>query len=346
MKTTLLLLTLALALHLPQPATAAPAVEEPSVQVETADLKRQAMVETLTVYGTVMPVTSATENMSFPRPVQITRLLVAPGQVVKRGEALLELSTEAGAAAAYSQATSEEDYARGELKRMEDLAAQRLATQSQVAAARKALQDAQTNLAAQQNLGTGVNRQTVTATFDALVTSISVQQGDRIQPGTPVMQLAKSDALRALLGVEPEDANRVHPGMAIRLASVFDSASVVDTKVNKVFGAINPQTRLVDVESKLQGPVAGFLPGMQVRGEIDLGGQEEWVAPRSAVLRDERGAYLFQVRDGRARRIDVSTGVENGGLIAVSGPLDRDLKVVVLGNYELNDGMAVREAGK
>jgi hypothetical protein len=38
--------------------------------------------------------------------------------------------------------------------------------------------------------------------------------------------------------------------------------------------------------------------------------------------------------------------VENGGLIAVSGPLDRDLKVVVLGNYELNDGMAVREAGK
>jgi RND family efflux transporter MFP subunit len=346
MKTTFLLLTLALALNLPQPATAAPAADEPSVQVKTADLKRQAMAETLTVYGTVMPVTGATENMSFPRPVQIARLLVAPGQVVKRGEALLELSTEASAAAAYSQAASAEAYARGELKRMEDLAAQRLATQSQVAAARKALQDAQANLAAQQKLGTGVGRQTVTAAFDALVASISVQQGDRIQPGTPVMQLARSGALRALLGVEPEDAGRVRPGMPIRLAAVFGSADAVNASVSKVFGAINPQTRLVDVEARLQGPAAGFLPGMQVRGVIDLGGREAWVVPRSAVLRDGRGAYLFQVRDGRARRVDVSTGVENGGLVAVSGSLNRDLKVVVLGNYELKDGMAVREAGK
>ncbi|MFN3397958.1 MAG: efflux RND transporter periplasmic adaptor subunit [Sulfurimicrobium sp.] len=346
MKTTYLFLALALTMNLPHAASAAPAKDEPSVEVKTASLRSQTMSETLTVYGTVMPVTGATENMSFPRPVQIARLLVAPGQVVKRGEALLELSTEASAAAAYSQAQSAENFARGELGRMEDLAAQRLATQSQVAAARKALLDAQANLAAQQKLGTGVGKQTVTAPFDALVASISAQQGDRIQPGTPVMQLAKSGALRALLGVEPEDVYRVRTGMPIRLAAVFGSVGAVNAKVSKVFGAINPQTRLVDVEAVLHGPASGFLPGMQVRGVIDLGGREYRVVPRSAVLRDGRGAYLFQVQGGRARRVDVSTGVENGGIVAVSGPLDSSLKVVVLGNYELKDGMAVREAGK
>jgi hypothetical protein len=62
------------------------------------------------------------------------------------------------------------------------------------------------------------------------------------------------------------------------------------------------------------------------------------------VLRDGRGAYLFQVKDGHALRVDVAVGVESGGIVTVSGRLDSRLKVVVLGNYELQDGMALREA--
>lgn len=338
-----LLLMLTAVLNLPLLATAA---DEPSVQVRTEALRRQTVSETLTVYGTVMPATGATQNVSFPRPVQVDRLLVAPGQVVKRGEPLLEVSTDATAAAAYRQAESAEAFARGELKRVNDLAAQQLATQSQRAAARKALQDAQSALVAQQKLGAGLNKQTVKAPFDALVAAISVQQGDRIQPGATVMQLARSGALRALLGVEPEDADRVRVGMPIRLTSVFSSGKTVDATVTQVFGAINPQTRLVDVAARLTGLARGLLPGMQVRGLIGLEGQDSWVVQRSAVLQDGRGAYLFQVSNGHARRVDVTVGVESGGIVAVSGKLDSRLKVVVLGNYELKDGMALREAGQ
>jgi membrane fusion protein (multidrug efflux system) len=339
----LLMLTVVLSLPLIASATAA---DEPSVLVRTEALRRQTVSETLTVYGTVIPATGATENVSFPRPVQVDRLLVAPGQVVKRGEPLLEVSTDATAAAAYRQAESAEAFARGELKRMQDLAAQQLATQSQLAAARKALHDAQSVLAAQQKLGAGLNKQTVKAPFDALVAAISVQQGDRIQPGATVMQLARSGALHALLGVEPEDVGRVRVGMPIRLASVFSSGETVAATVSQVFGAINPQTRLVDVAARLTGSPRGLLPGMQVRGHIALEGQDSWVVQRSAVLQDGRGAYLFQVSDGHARRVDVTVGVESDGVVAVSGKLDSRLKVVVLGNYELKDGMALREAGR
>jgi len=344
-KTGFLALLLIIAMTPPLAASAA-AGDEPSVLVRTESLRKQTISETLTVYGTVMPATGATENVSFPRPVQIARLLVAPGQVVKRGEPLLELATEATAAAAYRQAESAEMFARGELKRMDDLAAQQLATRSQVAAARKALQDAQAALAAQRQLGTGLNSQTVKAPFDALVATISAQQGDRIQPGTTIMQLGRSGALRALLGVEPEDASRVRVGMPIRLASVFGSGKTVNAKVSQVFGAINPQTRLVDVAARLAGPTDGLLPGMQVRGLIDLGGQEYWAVSRSAVLRDGRGAYLFQVQDGHAKRVDVTVGGESGGAVAISGAVDSRLKVVVLGNYELKDGMVVREQAR
>ncbi|NMM37252.1 MAG: efflux RND transporter periplasmic adaptor subunit [Glaciimonas sp.] len=344
MKNLFLLLVMSMTVSLLSPAaSAAPAADVPSVLVKTASLQHQAMSDTLTVYGSVMPVTGATENISFPRPVQIVRLLVATGQVVKRGEPLLVISTDASAIAAYRQATSAETYAQSELKRMEDLMAQQLATQSQVAAARKTLLDAQANLAAQRGVGNGIGKQTVTSPFEGLVVSIAVQQGDRIQSGAPAMQLARSGRLRTLMGVEPEDVSRVRTGMAIRLVSVFGSDHVLNAKVSKVFGTINPQTRLVDVEAVLPGAAIGFLPGMQVRGVIDIGAKSAWVVPRSAVLRDALGTYLFQVKDGQAKRVAVSTDVENKGVVAVSGPLDGSLKVVVLGNYELKDGMPVRE---
>jgi len=346
MKTKFLLLTVTIALTPLQMTSAAPVAHEPSVLVKTEALHKQTVSETLTVYGTVMPATGATENVSFPRPVLVARLLVAPGQMVKRGEPLLELATDAIAEAAYLQAESAEVFARGELKHVEDLAAQQLATQSQLAAARKTLQDAQSNLAAQQKLGAGVNSQIVKAPFNALVATLSVQQGDRIQPGTTVMQLARSGALRVLLGVEPEDVSRVRVGMPIRLTSVFGNGKMVDASVSQVFGIINPQTRLVDVAARLAVSTNGLLPGMQVRGLVDLGGKEYWMVPRSAVLQDGRGSYLFQVQGGYAKRVEVTVEVENGATIAVSGILDNRLKVVVLGNYELTDGMLVREAAQ
>jgi RND family efflux transporter MFP subunit len=225
------------------------------------------------------------------------------------------------------------------------LATQQLATQSQVAAARKALTDAQASLAAQRNLGAGMSRQTITAPYDAVVTSIAVQQGDRVSSGASVMQLMKPGGLQVLLGVEPEEASRVRTGMSIRLVPVFGNGGVVTAKVSKVFGLINPQTRLVDVAAQLSASTVKVLSGMQMRGTIDLGGQPSWVVSRSAVLRDDQGAYVFQVQDSHAKRIDVTTGIENNGLIAVSGRLDNKLKVVVLGNYELKVGMTVREAG-
>jgi len=112
----------------------------------------------------------------------------------------------------------------------------------------------------------------------------------------------------------------------------------------QIHGVINPLTRLVDVDVELQDiTTSGLLPGMQVRGVITLDSRESWVVPRSAVLRDEQGSFLFQARNGHAVRVPVTAGLESGNSVAVSGALDNSLKVIVLGNYELQDGMLLRE---
>ena len=96
---------------------------------------------------------------------------------------------------------------------------------------------------------------------------------------------------------------------------------------------------LVDVLVKISA--GGLMPGTRVHAEIEVARQTAGVVPRSAVLQDANGAYLFQVAQGKARRINVQTGLEHNGLIAVQGAFDTGLAVVSLGNYELADGMAV-----
>jgi len=323
---------------------AAPADAAPSVLVQTVLPRRQALSQTLTLYGEVAQDVGATENVSFARPVLVSRLLVGAGQRVRAGQPLLEVVTDPAAAATFQQAQSAVVLAQRELKSQQELFTERLTTQAQLAAARKALVDAEAASTAQQGLGAAPGTQIVRATHDAVVATLSAQQGDRVQPGTAVLQLSKAGAQRALLGAEPEDVARLAPGMAVQLAPVFGGSAVPAT-ISQVFAVINPQTRLVDVGVRTTD-AGQLLPGLKVRGEITLTVADAWVVPHSAVLDDARGAYVFQVAGGHARRVPVRVRVENAKLDGVVGAIDPRQPIVVSGNYELEDGAAVRASAQ
>ncbi|MDE2565995.1 MAG: efflux RND transporter periplasmic adaptor subunit [Burkholderiales bacterium] len=320
----------------------------PSVQIETVPLAQQALVERVSGYGVIAPDAASLETLSLPRAGQVLRLRVRAGERVQRGQTLLEFGNSADADLAWRQAEQALAYAGDEAKRVAALVAQQLATRSQLAAAQKALADAEAAVRAQQRIGADRPRQALQAPYDGVVMAVPVAQGDRLAPGAPLLQLARNGPQRVLLGLEPGDARTVRPGMAVQLRSVIDSSEGVRGRVSRVFGMINPQTQLVDVQVDV--PASGLLAGSRVSAQIEIGRSSGWVVPRSAVLRDAQGAYLFQVVQGKARRVAVTTGLEQGGLEAVQAAagarLDPAQPVVSLGNYELQDGMAVRGAPK
>lgn len=89
---------------------------------------------------------------------------------------------------------------------------------------------------------------------------------------------------------------------------------------------------------------AGILPGMKVQADISISQDPHWIVPRSAVLHDGKGDYLYQIEGAHARRVDVRTMVDNGAVMGVDGPLKSTLGVVSVGNYELQPGTPVRAA--
>lgn len=320
------------------------ATEEPSVLVKTTAIRQQQLAETLAGYGTVTPDIGGTVNVNLPRPGRISRLFASAGQVVTAGAPLFEFDTAAASTLGYRQAESALGLAREEVHRTEQLASQQLATQSQLAAARKALDDAEAALQAQRRLGTGIASERIAVPFDGVVVSLAAAQGDRIAAGAAVLQIARLNGLRVQLGIEPADSDKVKVGMPVRITSVFDERRSIEARVDQIHGMLNPQTQLVDVVVRLGGRT--LIPGTRVRGVITVAKARVPTVPRPAVLRDARGTYIFQVENGRARRVGVQVGMEADGVVGIVGRFDPTLKVVVLGNYELKDGVAVREAAE
>jgi hypothetical protein len=83
-----------------------------------------------------------------------------------------------------------------------------------------------------------------------------------------------------------------------------------------------------------------------VNADIATRNGVRWIVPRAAVLKGDKGAYVFQVdAQNKARRVAVAIEVENGDRYGVDGALNQTQALVVSGNYELEDGMAVRGSG-
>jgi hypothetical protein len=156
------------------------------------------------------------------------------------------------------------------------------------------------------------------------------------------MTLARADALVVTAGVEAAARQRVSPGNPVVLEAV-NGGSQSTGSVVRVDGMINPKSRLVSV---ILGGAPGLLAGETYRAVITVGQFQGWLAPRDAVLSDAKGPYLFQVAGGKANRVDVKIVGSAGGTTVVDGPLDPAQPLIVVGNYQLSAGQAVRAGAR
>jgi len=316
-----------------------------SVAVKTAVVVEKQIGETLVAYGVIDPDPDQVLSLSLPHAGLINRVWVRLGQRVKSGDKLLEVITAPEARMQYLQAQSAVDFATRKLKRNQRLLEEQLATKAQVDAARKALRDAKASLDALHKRGLNRAEETLLAPMDGIITRLDIAQGQRVQANTTAMLIAAEKRLIARLGVEPEDLSRLSPGTPVTLTSVFVPAIKVESQIREVHAMINPSTHLVEVLAPIpENQIDHLVLGSRILGHIHLPPHQALVVPRSAVLGDEPDTYLFVIDAGKARKKTVQVGLEQGEEIEVIGPVKAGDAIVIQGNYELSDGMAVREA--
>ena len=335
-------------------ATAAPgdATDQAVVSVQTVQVRRAEIAQPVRAYGIVSASASNLTTINLPYTARIVQMRVQPGQTVTRGTPLFAVQADPAAVLAATQARSAVTLAQGELARTQSLYDKGLATQSQLATARKAADDAQQALAAQNQTGVAAGNKVITAPANGVVLQVSAGQGDQMQPGAAILQLAgtsgKDANANVMLGVEPADAAAIHAGDIVTLHGLSTSLArtSADGRVVLVGASVDPQSQLVDVGANVPLGQTEFIPGTRVSADIATRTGTHWIVPRAAVLKDDKGAYVFQATaQNKAHRIAVVIQIENGDRYGVDGTINPAEGLVVSGNYELKDGMAVKTSG-
>jgi hypothetical protein len=155
-----------------------------------------------------------------------------------------------------------------------------------------------------------------------------------------LITLTRTGGLVVTVGVEPAQRARLRTGQPAQVEAINGADPAQSGQIARIDHVLNPTTRLVDADVAVPG---ALLQGQAFRVRIEVGRIKGWLLPRDAVLSDQDGAYVFQVANGAAVRVAVKLLGGDDTTSVVDGPVDAHRPVVTQGNYQLNDGMAVRQ---
>jgi RND family efflux transporter MFP subunit len=318
---------------------------EPVATVKTAAARLGEISETLTAYGTVTTQPGDISVFSVPFECRVSKVRVTGGQSVEKNIPLLEVEPSPDAKLQLQEANNNLQSATKDLAQTKQRFDLKLATNADLLTSQQAADLAQLRLTSLQQRGAAENHRLILASGSGLVSKVDVQEGQIVPAGGPLVETVARDQIQVRLGVEPSDVSRLHVGQAVRLFAVNSSSSSgVTGKIHLITQRVNPDTRLVDVFVTPDQRDAMMLEGY-VKAELSAGTARGLVVPREAVLPDDQGYSLFTVKDGHAVEHHVKVGLENDKEIEVIGSdVAKDDAVVVVGNYELENGMPVSAA--
>lgn len=320
-----------------------PAFADPAALVALATARIQSFHPRISVYGTIAPDANSLASVSLSRDVIVTRVSVRVGERVKAGDPLFTVQTAAQAGAAYQQADSAYQFAAKDLAHTRQLFAEQLATNSQLAAAVKALDDAKAALAAQEAIGSGTQSQTLRAAAAGVVTALDVSPGQRVAANTTMASIATKNRFIVNLGLEPSVAAQIAPGDPVKLHPPQDPSQAMSGKIASVDAMVDPKSRLVNAIAYGTGAGEGRLVlGAVLEADVWLSARTGIVVPHSALMADARGSYVFAVAEGVAHRRNVRVAFDTPQNALVAQGLRAGEQVVTAGNAELEDGMHVR----
>lgn len=315
---------------------------QPSAAVELSPLTNGTLTEKLRAYGTIVPAPGAARTVTRPFELKVRRVLVSSGQLVRRGDALIEIEGSPDTQLQLDEAKRARSSAARLLETVRRRLRSGLAVNADLVSAEQAFGDAQARFESFKARGAqGPVR--ILADSTGRIGVLQVDTGALVPAGGPLMELLADDAMEARLGVEPEDLGRISAGMPVEISPVHRAVPTsVPGRLRVLSGAVAPDTRLVDALVSLPHPEQ-FLEGEFVTGDILAQARDALIAPRQAVLPEEGRWVLFTVENGRALKHEVKIGLETDKQVElVNSGLSAGQQVVILGAYELTDGMSVR----
>ncbi len=284
---------------------------------------------------------------------RITEVLIDEGARVETGAEVLAIDPERrslerdSARARVDEARENLREQEREHRRMRDLRASKVASQTRLDQAETDLKLAKSRLlAAEAQLGVverALRDATVTAPFSGLIARRTVSRGEFVVPGQELFELVALDPIEVEFRVNEVDSGRVALGQTVGVRVAPFPDETFGASVTFVSPTIDTRTRTLRVKAQLENPEGRLRPGLFAR--VDLGISARAGVPmilEEAILQRADGAVVFRANGGnRVERLVIESGVHHDGYVEVVNGLAPGDMIVSRGQARLVEGQPV-----
>ena len=168
-----------------------------------------------------------------------------------------------------------------------------------------------------------------------------------VAPKDEILKIVQMDPLEIEFYVPESLAGMIHMGNRIQFYVKAFSEEKFFAVIRFISPASDPATRNVKMKAMVQNPNYRLKPGFFAEVSIQTGGNPAaLIIPESALFSQEGKFFTYTVRDGVARRKEVTTGVRFAGKVEVLKGIQKEEWIVTSGHEQLSDGMKVATSTK
>lgn len=320
-------------------ATATP--EQRAIRVETMTVKPMHLNDILTLPGETEArhdVTVAAESSG-----QVKWIGPEEGATVQENESFARIDLDV-AQADLSKARSSYSLAKKQAERRAELLKEKVLSKEEMDKANTELDAARSSLAQARKAFTQGD---VISPVTGVINDLFVDEGEWVNTGQAVAEIVDVTSIRININVPELDVRYLEPGQQV-LVHVdaypeFTWQGVVDFVAFKA----DTTTKTFRVRVVVDNPDLRIRPGMLARVSMQRNSIDgALTAPLHAIINKGGERFLFVAENGVARARTIKLGVISGDRIQILDGLKAGDKLIVSGQNEVEEGVAVEITGE
>ncbi len=224
--------------------------------------------------------------------------------------------------------------------------AQLRVAEAEIAAARQQGQGSHSAMEAAADLA-GYTR--IVAPFDGVVSERLADPGAFVQNAAAnqasargIVKVVRDNTLRVMIPVPETDIPFISRGKAAVVTADAYPKQTFPGTVTRFASTVDAKSRTMLTEVDLVNAGGKLRPGMYCRVLLTLETHHGAITIPSEAVMGKEDHFVYRVEDGKARKVAVTVGVDDGKSAEITGGLRPGDAVVVVGRDNLVDGAAVK----
>lgn len=312
-------------------------ITEKALTVKTEMAKKMNFTDNLEFSGTVFPNKEANIGASLPGKVE--KIYFQPGQFVKQGDIVVQMSAEMMILTEIEYTTLQKDF-----NRVTNLLEKGSITQQDFDHVKAKFEAAKAKYDLMKK-----NTQ-ILAPFDGVVVSHLVQEGENFMfsPSldlnfsmtSGIVKIMQVNPLVVKFSINEKLISKIKKGQQVSIISDAYLGEKFEGKVSLIHPSLNVQTRSVEIEVKLANRNQKLKPGMFVRVVVEGINHEGVGVPLTAIVNRGAEEYVWLAKNQQAYLQKISR-VAVSGDFAIVNDLDEDAEIIVTKKSQLTNGMSI-----